>query len=100
MTLLEQFKGRIKLAEDVYAKEHKGENLSESKKLVIARVLRNTSDYLTESFGPTNGTQLANIGTFKKFCLDMTNLSLPNLIAHELVLVKAMPSITGFMKRK
>ena len=30
----------------------------------------------------------------------MTNLSLPNLIAHELVLVKSMPSITGFMKRK
>ena len=51
------------------------------KKIAIARVLANTSEYLKESFENSVGTQLANMKTFKKFCLDLTTVALPNLIA-------------------
>lgn len=36
------------------------------------------------------------MGTYKKFCLDLVTVALPNLIANELVIVKPMSSMTGF----
>ena len=36
--------------------------------------------------------------TFKKFCLDLTTVALPNLIANDLVIVWPMKSRTGFIQ--
>ena len=70
MTILEAFKGKLNVAEKVYAKEHGGRNLAENKKVAIARVLANTSEYITEAFEQSVGTQLSNMQTFKKFCFN------------------------------
>ena len=68
MNIVEAFKGKLKVSELVYANEHGGKKLSESKKIAIARVLANTTEYLNEAFENSVGTQLANMKTFKKFC--------------------------------
>ena len=96
MNLLETYKRRLKVSESVYAKEHGDATLSESKKQVIARVLANTSAYLNEAFANSTGTQRNDMGTFKKFALDLTTVALPNLIANDLVIVKPMTSMTGY----
>lgn len=98
MNLLETYAKRIKIAESVYAKEHGNATLDTNKKIVVAKVLENTSKYLNESFSNSVGTQRADLGTFKKFCLDLTTVALPNLIANDLVIVKPMASITGYIQ--
>lgn len=98
MNILEAYKGKLGVAEKVYAAEHGNRQLSETKKIAIARVLANTSEYLNEAFENSVGTQLANMKTFKKFCLDLTTVALPNLIANDLVIVYPMKSRTGFIQ--
>ena len=98
MNILEAYAKKLTIAEGVYAKEHGNRSLSESKKLAIARVLANTSEYLTEAFDNSVGTQLSNMKTFKKFCLDLTTVALPNLIANDLVIVYPLKSRTGFIQ--
>jgi len=98
MNILEAYGKKLAVAEKVYANEHGNRALSESKKIAIARVLANTSEYLTEAFENSVGTQLANMKTFKKFCLDLTTVALPNLIANDLVIVYPMKSRTGFIQ--
>ena len=98
MNLLETYSKRIKIAESVYAKEHGNAQLDTNKKIVVAKVLENTSKYLNESFSNSVGTQRADLGTYKKFCLDLTTVALPNLIANDLVIVKPMASITGYIQ--
>lgn len=98
MNLLETYSKRIKIAESVYAKEHGNAQLDTNKKITLAKVLENTSKYLNESFSQSVGTQRADLGTYKKFCLDLTNVALPNLIANDLVIVKPMASITGYIQ--
>ena len=68
MKITEAFAKKLAVSEQVYRAEHGGANLSEMKKIAIARVLANTSEYLKESFENSVGTQLANMKTFKKFC--------------------------------
>lgn len=97
MNLLETYAKRLKVSESVYNKEH-NDTLSENKKMTIARVLANTSAYLQESFGQSVGTQRSDMGTYKKFCLDLTTVALPNLIANELVIVKPMTAMTGYIQ--
>ena len=70
MTILEAYAKKLAVSEKVYANEHGGRALGESKKVAIARVLANTSEYLTEAFENSVGTQLANMKTFKKFCFN------------------------------
>jgi hypothetical protein len=98
MNILEAYAKKLTIAEGVYAKEHGNRTLSDSKKLAIARVLANTSEYLTEAFDNSVGTQLSNMKTFKKFCLDLTTVALPNLIANDLVIVYPLKSRTGFIQ--
>lgn len=43
MTLLETYAKRLSVAESVYAKAHDGEQLSNTKKIAIAKVLNNTN---------------------------------------------------------
>lgn len=54
--------------------------------------------FLNESFSNSVGTQRADMGLFKKFTLDLTTVALPNLIAHDLVIVKPMSSMSGFIQ--
>ena len=75
MNLLETYKRRLKVSESVYAREHGNAYLSEAKKQVIARVLANTSAYLNEAYNNTSGTQRSDMGTFKKFALDLTTVA-------------------------
>ena len=98
MNICEAYKKKLAVAEKVYANVHGGSQLSESKKIAIARVLANTSEYLNEAFENSVGTQLANMKTFKKFCLDLTTIALPNLIANDLVIVYPMKSRTGYIQ--
>lgn len=70
MNILEAYQKKLSVSEKVYSKEHGGRNLPENKKIAIARVLANTSEYITEAFENSVGTQLSNMRTFKKFCLN------------------------------
>lgn len=96
--LLESYKSRLAISEGLYKKEHGNRNLSESVKITIAKCLANTSAFLNEALGKSVGTQRADMGTFKKFALDLTTVVLPNLIAPELVIVKPMSSMTGYIQ--
>ncbi len=96
MNIVEAFQKKLSISEKVYEKEHGGRSLTESKKIAIARVLANTSEYITEAFENSVGTQFANMKTFKKFCLDLTTVALPSLIANDLVIVYPMKSRTGY----
>ena len=93
--LKETFKKRLVVSEQAYKSLHEGAELSVNKKNIIARCLANTSTFLTEQYAPTSGTQMNNVGPYKKFALDITTVAMPNLIAHDLVLVKPLPSFTG-----
>lgn len=98
MTILEAFQSKLNVSEKVYAKEHGGRAIAENKKVAIARVLANTSEYITEAFENSVGTQLSNMKTFKKFCLDLTTVALPSLIANDLVIVYPLKSRTGYIQ--
>lgn len=92
--LLEAYAKRLSIAEGVYAKSHT-EAMPQSKKLVLAKVLDNTSKFLNEAFNNSVGTQRADLGAFKRFCLNLVNVALPNLIAFDLVMVQPMSSFAG-----
>lgn len=96
-TLLEQYGKRLQVSEAVYKKSHLGESMDKQRKLVVATCLNNTSKFLNEAFQASEGTQRSNMGEFKKFCLNLVTVALPNLIANEIVMVSPMTSITGFI---
>ena len=75
MTLLEKYTKRINVSESVYKKTHDGEALSENKKLAVARVLNNISTFMNEAFANSVGTQRADLGAWKKFCLNLTTVA-------------------------
>lgn len=97
MTLLETYKKRLAVSESVYSKAHEGETLSDSKKMAVAMVLNNTNKFMNEAFSNSVGTQRADLGMWKKFCLNLTTVALPNLIAHDLVIVQPMSSMSGYI---
>ena len=97
MNILEAYKKRIAIAESVYSKAHNGETLCESKKLVVAKLLENTNKFLNEAFDNSVGTQRSDMGMFKKFSLNLTNVAVPNLIAYDLVIVHPMSSMSGYI---
>lgn len=74
--LFEAYKGRLAIAEKYYAKAHKGAQLGDAKKLVIAKTLETTNRFLNEAFENSVGTQRADMGLFKKFALNMVNVAL------------------------
>lgn len=109
MNLLEQYKGRLKVAERMYAQQHNGEKLSESKKLATAKILQNTSKFLNEAFGAPTATQTGaatgfaassgttTLGQFKKFAMNLVNVVVPNLIANDIAIVYPMSSMSGYI---
>ena len=95
--LLEAYSKRLAVSESVYAESHEGAKLPESRKMLIATLLNNTSRYMNEAFANSVGTQRADLGMFKKFCLNLTNIAVPSLIANDLVIVHPMTSIHGYV---
>lgn len=96
-SLFEAYSNRLKVAESVYAKAHNGEQMSNHKKLVTAKVLENCNRFLNEAFEQSAGTQRSDMGMWKKFALNLTTVAMPNLIAHDLVIVSPMSSMSGFI---
>lgn len=97
MTLLEKYSQRLNVAESYYAANHEGAKLDNNRKLIVARLLENTNRYLSEAFDNSVGTQRSNMGAFKKFTMNLVNVAIPNLIAPELVIVKPMSAMTGYV---
>ena len=93
--LVETYNKRVSLAEKIYKTTHEGEAMSDGKKLLLATMLNNTNRFLTESFNNSVGTQRADLGMYKRFCLNLINVAVPTLIAPELVITHPMTSITG-----
>ena len=93
--LLEKYSKKIKLAESVYSATHNGERMDQIRKITVAKCLDNVSKFLNESFESSMGTQRAAMGDYKKFCLALTNVGVPQLIAFDLVAVSPMSSMYG-----
>ena len=94
--LLEKYSKKIKLAESVYAKAHNGERMDNMKKIVVAKCLDNVNRFLNESMDMSGvTTQRTAMGEYKKFCMALTNVGIPNLIAFDLVAVSPMSAISG-----
>lgn len=93
--LLEKYSRKIKLAEAVYSATHNGDKMDNIRKITVAKCLDNVSNFLNESFDSSMGTQRAAMGDYKKFCLALTNVGIPQLIAFDLVTVSPMSSMYG-----
>lgn len=86
-SLFEAYKNRLTVANTVYGKMHNGETMSQNRKLVTAKCLENINRFMNEAFEQSAGTQRSDMGMFKKFAMNLTTVALPNLIAHDLVIV-------------
>lgn len=95
-SLLETYSKRLAISESVHTKAF-GEGMSQLKKVAVANCLNNVTKFMGEAFDNSVGTQRADLGAWKKFALDLTTVALPNLIAFDLVMVKPMTSITGYI---
>ena len=71
--------------------------MDNQRKATIAMVLDNETKFLNEAFSNSVGTQRADLGAWKKFCLNLTTVALPTLIAHDLVIVNPMASFSGYI---
>ena len=88
--LLETYSRQLKVAE-AYISKNFDKSISRQTQLTTAVLLDNTNRFLTESLS----TERANLGDWKKFCLNLTNLAVPSLIANDLVIVHPMTSYSG-----
>ena len=95
-TLLEKYAPRLNVSESVYTKAI-GQTMDNNRKACIAMVLENETNFLNEAFSNSVGTQRADLGAWKKFCLNLTTVALPTLIAHDLVIVNPMASYSGYI---
>ena len=95
--LLETYGRQIKIAEAYVAKNFDGKQVSANTKLTTAVLLDNTNRWITESMN-TVATERSDLGDWKKFCLNLTNIAVPSLIANDLVIVYPMKSRTGFIQ--
>lgn len=67
--LLEAYSKRLIVADKVYASEHNGAILTESKKITLATLLNNVNKRMNEAFAGSDATQRSSMGEWKKFCL-------------------------------
>lgn len=94
MNLLETYRDQLRVAEAYVAKNFDGRTVSNQTKLATAVLLNNTNKWITESMN-TMATERADLGDWKKFCLNLTNIAVPSLIANDLVIVHPMTSYSG-----
>jgi len=66
-------------------------------KVLLARCLENTRSFLNEALDSSVGTQRSDLGLYKKFCTNLVNVAIPNLIASDLVITKPMSSMSGYI---
>ena len=94
--LLETYSRQLKVAEAYVAKNFEGKTMSSNTALTTAVLLDNTNRWITESLNNTIGaTTHGDLGAWKKFCLNLTNIAVPSLIANDLVIVHPMTSYSG-----
>lgn len=96
-SLLEKYQPRLAISEQVYSKANDGATMDNNRKNAVAAVLENETNFLNEAFSQSVGTQRADLGAWKKFCLNLTTVALPTLIAHDLVIVNPMASFSGYI---
>lgn len=94
-TLLETYSKRLSVSESVANKA--GFEFDTNRKTAVAMVLNNTNKYINEQFTNSVGTQRADLGAWKKFCLNLTTVALPTLIAPDLVIVSPLSSFSGYI---
>lgn len=92
--LLETYARQLKVAEAYVAKTFDGKQVSNNAKLTTAVLLDNTNRWMTEAMN-TSATERSDLGDWKKFCLNLTNIAVPSLIANDLVIVHPMTSYSG-----
>ena len=92
--LLETYSRQLKVAEAYVAKNFDGKTISANTQLTTAVLLDNTNRWMTESIN-MGATQRSDLGDWKKFCLNLTNIAVPSLIANDLVIVHPMTSYSG-----
>lgn len=94
--LLETYSRQLKVAEAYVAKNFEGKTMSSNTALTTAVLLDNTNRWITESLNNTIGAvNRGDLGDWKKFCLNLTNIAVPSLIANDLVIVHPMTSYSG-----
>ena len=94
--LLETYSRQLKVAEAYVAKNFEGKTMSSNTALTTAVLLDNTNRWITESLNSEIGaTSRDSMGAWKKFCLNLTNIAVPSLIANDLVIVHPMTSYSG-----
>ena len=96
--LLETYSRQLKVAEAYVAKNFDGKAVSANTQLTTAVLLDNTNRFLTESMSLDNSINpvtRGDLGAWKKFCLNLTNIAVPSLIANDLVIVHPMTSFSG-----
>lgn len=93
--LLETYAKQLSVAEAYVAKNFEGKQVSNNTKLATAVLLDNTNRWITESINESVATTRGDLGAWKKFCLNLTNIAVPSLIANDLVIVHPMTSYSG-----
>ncbi len=94
--LLETYSRQLKVAEAYVAKNFEGKTMSSNTALTTAVLLDNTNRWITESLNSEIGAATrGDMGAWKKFCLNLTNIAVPSLIANDLVIVHPMTSYSG-----
>jgi hypothetical protein len=95
--LLETYSRQLKVAEAYVAKNFEGKQMSSNTALTTAVLLDNTNRWITESLNTEIGAvnRADSMGAWKKFCLNLTNIAVPSLIANDLVIVHPMTSYSG-----
>ena len=94
--LLETYSRQLKVAEAYVAKNFEGKTMSSNTALTTAVLLDNTNRWMTESLNSEIGaSSRGDLGAWKKFCLNLTNIAVPSLIANDLVIVHPMTSYSG-----
>ena len=94
--LLETYSRQLKVAEAYVAKNFEGKQMSSNTALTTAVLLDNTNRWITESLSNEIGaSSRGDMGAWKKFCLNLTNIAVPSLIANDLVIVHPMTSYSG-----
>ena len=94
--LLETYSRQLKVAEAYVAKNFEGKQMSSNTALTTAVLLDNTNRWITESLNSEIGAvNRGDMGAWKRFCLNLTNIAVPSLIANDLVIVHPMTSYSG-----
>lgn len=83
--LLETYARQLSVAEAYVAKNF-DKTMSSNTQLATAVLLDNTNRWMTESMNSV-ATERSDLGAWKKFCLNLTNIAVPSLIANDLVIV-------------